>query len=206
MELDYSAIDVGTVFDLKRHIGEILEIMIDGLVIVNWQRQIIYANQSMKTISGYTPGELIGSPCSILQFSNCPAVTYESLDSSCELFRLQDMNMKRMRCTILHKQGHQVHVLKNAAVLRNESRELLAVVESITDITSIVKQERELNGLRNKIYRPEGFMGMLGVSPAMKSVFEMVKSAAITDAPIIIHGESGTGKELVATMMHRVSK
>ena len=194
----------GIDFDLRNYMGGILDVMMDGLVVVNCKRKIIYANQAMKTISGYSPGELLGSSCTILQFSNCPAVTCESIDSPCEIFHGQDM--KRMRCTILHKQGHKVHVLKNAAALRDEARKLVAVVESVTDITSIVKKERELNHLRNKIYRPEGFMGMLGASPVMKRVFEMVRSAAITDAPVIIHGDSGTGKELVANMVHRLSK
>jgi PAS domain S-box-containing protein len=204
MAADHSTRDSGIDFDLRNYMGGILDVMMDGLVVVNRQRKIIYVNQAMKTISGYSPGELLGSSCSILQFSNCPAVDGRSIASPCEIFFGQDM--KRMRCTILHKRGHQVHVLKNAAALRSEKRELVAVVESITDISSIVKQERELNNLRNKIYRPEGFMGMLGASPVMKRVFEMVRSAAITDAPVIIHGDSGTGKELVANMLHRLSK
>jgi len=199
-------------FDPRNYMERITELMMDGLVIVNRQLKIIYANQAMKTISGYSPGELLGASCSLFRCSTlrCPILnTYKkkeedgSYETTCELLLGQDWNRKR--CTIVTKDGHKMQVLKNATALRNEAGEFVAAIETVTDITPLVKQEREINQLRRKLYRPEGFMGMLGASPVMERVFEMTKSAAITEAPVIIHGESGTGKELVANMVHRLS-
>ena len=46
---------------------------------------------------------------------------------------------------------------------------------------------------------------MIGESPAMRAMQQMLKKAAMTDAPVYIAGETGTGKELVALAIHRRS-
>ncbi len=47
---------------------------------------------------------------------------------------------------------------------------------------------------------------MLGESPAMNKIFEIIKKVAPTDSTVLINGESGTGKELAAQAIHLNSK
>lgn len=47
---------------------------------------------------------------------------------------------------------------------------------------------------------------LLGQSPAMKRVMQLIERAAPTDANVLILGENGTGKELVARELHRRSR
>jgi formate hydrogenlyase transcriptional activator len=49
------------------------------------------------------------------------------------------------------------------------------------------------------------FPGIIGTSPALRGVLDMVWIVAPTDATVLINGETGTGKELIAEAIHNSS-
>ena len=51
-----------------------------------------------------------------------------------------------------------------------------------------------------------GFPEIIGQSPEMMKIFELIKKIARTPANVLIYGESGTGKELVAKAIHNRSR
>ncbi len=51
----------------------------------------------------------------------------------------------------------------------------------------------------------EPLPGMVGVSPAMRRLYRLVRLVAPREATVLITGESGTGKELIAEAVHRLS-
>src|SRR6266545_1607120 len=63
----------------------------------------------------------------------------------------------------------------------------------------------ETSDLRRKFAEQAAYGEMLGSSPAIKRVFEMLESVASSDANVLIVGESGTGKELAANAVHAKS-
>jgi DNA-binding NtrC family response regulator len=68
------------------------------------------------------------------------------------------------------------------------------------------KLEDEVAYLRETLKEKVEFENIIGVSPAMKDVFDRIASVAGTNVPVLIQGESGTGKELVANAVHRLSQ
>jgi DNA-binding NtrC family response regulator len=65
--------------------------------------------------------------------------------------------------------------------------------------------QREVRALRRQLQDRGTFGKMIGVSPGMRKVYQLVEQAAPTGASILVSGESGTGKELVAQTVHQLS-
>jgi DNA-binding NtrC family response regulator len=81
---------------------------------------------------------------------------------------------------------------------------------AVEDLRSVVNRalerralQREVRYLRDELARHEGFDQLVGRSPAMRRVYEIVRQIADTTATVLITGESGTGKELIARAIHR---
>ena len=64
---------------------------------------------------------------------------------------------------------------------------------------------REVKVLRKQLREHGSFGNMIGSSPSMRKVYQVVEQAAPTSASVLIWGESGTGKELVAKTIHQLS-
>src|ERR1700691_3271401 len=65
--------------------------------------------------------------------------------------------------------------------------------------------EVENVSLRQQLDSKFGLENIIGESPAMKEIFEIVQQVAPSRATILLGGESGTGKELVAKAIHQLS-
>ncbi len=69
-----------------------------------------------------------------------------------------------------------------------------------------VRLEYEVQDLRQKSgSRKHGLESLIGKSPAMQKIGDLVSQVAPTRATVLIEGESGTGKELVAHAIHQLS-
>jgi transcriptional regulator with PAS, ATPase and Fis domain len=62
-----------------------------------------------------------------------------------------------------------------------------------------------VNALRSRLGEQLAVNELVGSSPAMQRIKDVIGKVAVTDSPVLIEGESGTGKELVAAAIHRLS-
>lgn len=67
------------------------------------------------------------------------------------------------------------------------------------------KLERENRHLRYQLNQEIGLQRIIGRSPEMQRVFDLIRAVAPSRASVLIEGESGTGKELVAHAVHQLS-
>lgn len=114
--------------------------------------------------------------------------------------------MNKQRCAVLRRDGQYVQVLKNASVLRNDAGVVIGAVETLTDITGLLERDTTIEAFRRELSGRDTFHDMVGRSPAMQRVYDLIDNAADSDAPLAISGESGTGKELVAKAVHERGK
>ncbi|MBE9505430.1 MAG: sigma-54-dependent Fis family transcriptional regulator [Chloroflexi bacterium] len=63
-----------------------------------------------------------------------------------------------------------------------------------------MRREHEL--LKHQVKVCGSYGPMIGQSPAMLKLFELVEDVSATDSVVLISGESGTGKEVLARMIH----
>ncbi len=186
--------------ELNNYWQTVVNTIQDAVMIVDTDGTIVTANQAFARVTGYTAEEIVGRSCAMLQCPTCQKDRHETNGYWCSLFRTGEV--RRHRCTIRHKDGRDVPVLKNAAVLRDNTGQAIGGVETLTDISAIVDRDRKIEAYRRELAAENGFHGIIGISPAMRAVFDMIANAAGSDAPVIIFGESGTGKELVARAIH----
>lgn len=93
-------------------------------------------------------------------------------------------------------------VRKQQTMITDVTDQKLEEIRLRDSANSLRKENRRLKSTMNERYR---FGDLIGKSPEMQSVYEVILNASASNANIIIYGESGTGKELVAREIHRMS-
>jgi two-component system response regulator PilR (NtrC family) len=80
--------------------------------------------------------------------------------------------------------------------------ELRPAVQQVAEGLALKK---EAGYLRRELRRLTGLDHMIGTSPKMRAIFELIQNIAPQHSRVLITGESGTGKELVARAIHENS-
>ncbi len=83
-----------------------------------------------------------------------------------------------------------------------EPEELLHAVSRCAERYRLISENAALKQRSSEVYQLEQ---IIGVSPKMIELKQLVETVAPTDATVLILGESGTGKELIAGALHSLS-
>jgi PAS domain S-box-containing protein len=179
----------------KREIpASVLDSVADGVFTVDADWRITSFNRAAEEITGLRREEVLGRPCrEIFNASIC--------DCGCGLKRAIDNRVPViMRAIYIHNaDGERLPICISASVLRGEDGEVIGGVETFRDLTLIESVRPPDEG------RSCGLPGMVGHSPAMQRVVDLIPVVAESDSTVLIEGESGTGKELVARAVHELS-
>jgi Nif-specific regulatory protein len=122
--------------------------------------------------------------CIPLQFGGkLVGVIYSDSDTVSERFSKSDLS-------ILNAFGAQAAVAIENAKRHGELETIKEALESQNVV------------LREELSARYEFSGMVGRSPAMQRIFEVIRKVAPLSTTVLIQGETGTGKELIAKAIH----
>src|SRR3989441_3124718 len=76
---------------------------------------------------------------------------------------------------------------------------------AVHEVSESLKWKKEAGYLRRELRRLTGLDNIIGQSPNMRAIFDMIQTVAPQSSRVLITGESGTGKELVARAVHENS-
>ena len=76
---------------------------------------------------------------------------------------------------------------------------------SLKNATHLHRLMIKVNQLQSQYQRRGQFMGIIGISPRMQTIYSIIENVGETDVTVFVTGASGTGKELIAQGLHDVS-
>ncbi len=173
--------------------------------------KILFANDALLSMFGYRDaGELFGKDIGELVSREFEMYFREMFDVLEKRFSKQRSFESRCRTKV----GREIWIQGRASLIQWKG--LPTVFMTARDITE--SRERELSmleeaehlrreniSLRSSIKDRYRLGSLIGKSPAMQEVYELILNAAATNANVIVYGDSGTGKELVAKAIHEMS-
>ncbi len=191
----------------------IFENAVEGIFQTTPDGQVISANPAMARILGYASPEELTETISDLK--NQLYVSREGRDDFINQI-ISKKSASGFEVRFYRKDGSTIWASIHARPIFDENGQLKFIEGLLADITEQKQATEELRqreaslrreniSLRHNIKDRFRFGKIIGKSPAMQEVYEMILKAAATDANVIIYGESGTGKELVASAIHEMS-
>ena len=188
--------------DIGEHWRDICHAIQEGVFIVDPQGRIIMANDAMTRLTGYTQEELAGQRCALFGCDTCARERASVQGAWCPLFAGRGSQAKR--CHIRRKDGTLLPVFKNQSLIHDAAGKVMGAVESVLDLTELDRLDRKVETLARLLDRTGAFHGMVGASPTMNRLYDILEKAARSDAPVLLLGESGSGKELAARAIHEL--
>lgn len=179
--------------ELKQRESAILDSVNEGVFTVDLQWQITAFNKAAERITGVSRASALGRPC-------CDVFRASVCESNCALRRTMatGQSVVNAMAHIINRDGHKVPIRISTALLKDEAGNVAGGVETFQDLTQVEQLQKELQARYT-------FEDIIGRSPAMLRLFEILPQIAASSSTVLIEGPSGTGKELFARALHNLS-
>jgi PAS domain S-box-containing protein len=171
----------------------ILDSINEGVFTVDGEWRITSFNSAAERITGVAQEEAIGRHCSEVFHANI-------CETACALRRTMSDGRPVVNATahIVNHAGQRVPIRISTALLKNDEDHVIGGVETFQDLSQVEELRKELKARYS-------FQDIIGRSPAMGRLFELLPRIAESNSTVMIEGASGTGKELFARAIHNLS-
>jgi len=171
----------------------ILDSINEGVFTVDPNWRITAFNRAAEQITGVSRKEALGQACYDVFHANI-------CEKDCALKRTFSTGRPTVNATahIIDYQGRRVPIRISAATLRDNDGTLIGGVETFQDLSQIEQLQKALQSRYT-------FEDIIGRSPEMRRLFEILPQIAESSSTVLIEGTSGTGKELFARAIHNLS-
>ena len=171
----------------------ILDSINEGVFTVDLNWRLTSFNRAAETITGIRRRDAVGRPC-------CDVFHADICQKACALRRTFDTGRPIVNATahIVSNQGHKVPIRISTAIIKDNQGHIMGGVETFQDLSQIEE-------LQKKLHSRYSFEDIVGRSPAMIRLFQILPQIAESSSTVLIEGPSGTGKELFARAIHHLS-
>lgn len=171
----------------------ILDSINEGVFTVNLEWKITTFNRAAERITGISKKEAIGRAC-------CDVFHADICEKACVLRQTFETGkpMENGSAHIVNEKGKTVPIRVSTAILRDENGTIIGGVEMFQDLSQIRQLQKELQNRYT-------FEDIVGRSPGMMRLFDILPQVAESSSTVLIEGGSGTGKELFARAIHDLS-
>jgi PAS domain S-box-containing protein len=171
----------------------ILDSLNEGVFTVDRDWRITSFNRAAERILGISREEALGCRCSeVFRADVC--------EQNCALRRTFESALPIVDAPahIVNRQGQRIPIRVATALLKDRSGNIIGGVETFQDMTQVEQLRKELDSRYS-------FEDIIGRSPAMLQLFDLLPQIADSSSTVLIEGASGTGKELFARAIHNLS-
>jgi PAS domain S-box-containing protein len=181
-----------------------LEAIPCAVAVLDREDRVIFWNRTAEQVTGYSSGEMLGADCEILHARLSHPPDEQTLTSLCPLGdKGRDWDEQ---CRIRRKDGREVPVVRKARPVRDARGRPLGTIQTFMDVSFIHEVQSRLVELRERMASLGRLGELVGSTPAMREIYQLIRTVAPTDATVLIEGETGTGKELIARELHNHSR
>ncbi len=194
---EYSALLESPVFT------DIINSLYDGVFITDGYGNTVKVNKSYERMTDLKAEQLIG-----YHMEDLIKAGYISKSASIQVLK------EKRPITLMQTIHNGRKIIVSGTPIYNEHREILYVVNSVRDITELLKLKlqidelQELKNLRkssNEAFSHQANQSSIYSSDTMKKLFTVIDRVAKTDAKVLLQGETGVGKTMIAKYIHEHS-
>lgn len=175
------------------NVESILNSLSEAVFTIDLDRRITSVNKAAELLTGFNRWEAVGRKCrdvinTRICGSACPFTHALSAEGGAP----------DMRTFLRNSAGRDIPIRISTSLLYDEAGAPVGAVETVRDMAETEQLRRELAGTYS-------FRDMIGKSPAMQKLFDLLPRVAESTSSVVVEGETGTGKELVARALHDLS-